>query len=581
VRTLPLRLAPIEGESLPGYVARYSHTFQFPPGDVLRALGLDGGSGTAHAAGRYGAWLPPRQVEQVAIATGIDPTTIERMLLSRYFDRAFWQPTRALDPARATTAQRPEVLNRCSRFCPHCLHQHGAWLVSWQLRWSFACVAHRVLLLRRCPSCAALPVAALRESWPTDHTGALSDPTRCAHRSSGVLCRGRLARTDTPPVIDAMLAAQHRINALLDGEPNPRVAGLELDPLSYLRDLLLLCKLVHRQTLTSAQQRSTAQSGHRLRNDPADLAAVLPTVLALADLPDPDTLAETLRQLAHARHHNDGLTLLISNTGPMSEPLTAALGRAVSRAVWASTSRQLGFHPGPHHRPDDLDPRLEPRHVPQLLWADDYHRAIAHRFEFDDATDWHGRRFCSVLLARMLTPLDWDAAARYLDLPDPLTNNDYNLTLARLRGNNRFTELATRVKRIANQHADRPLIDYKQRRATLADWEGIDTETWHLLEPRPLPLPMQHLVDEPRRRAESSLWLWCQLTSGDARAAPIPLRTTHGLSDQAEFIRDALPTLRDRLLILGELLITTPAEARSTRHNRLAATLHKHDHLGP
>ena len=57
MRTLPLRLAPIEGESLPGYVARYSHTYQFPPGDVLRALGLDGGSGTALAAGRYGAWL--------------------------------------------------------------------------------------------------------------------------------------------------------------------------------------------------------------------------------------------------------------------------------------------------------------------------------------------------------------------------------------------------------------------------------------------------------------------------------------------------------------------------------------------
>ena len=33
VRTLPLRLSPIEGESLPGYVARYSHTFQFQPGD--------------------------------------------------------------------------------------------------------------------------------------------------------------------------------------------------------------------------------------------------------------------------------------------------------------------------------------------------------------------------------------------------------------------------------------------------------------------------------------------------------------------------------------------------------------------
>jgi hypothetical protein len=381
------------------------------------------------------------------------------------------------------------VLIRCSRFCPHCLHEHGAWLVSWQLRWSFACACHGVLLPRRCPSCDALPVAALRESWPTDSDSALSDPTRCAHRSNRALCRAWLARADTPPASDVTLVAQRRINALLDGEPNPPVAGVKLDPPTYLRDLLLLCKLVHRHTLTSAQQRSAARWGYRLRDDPADLAAVLPTGLALADLPDPETLAEALRALADERHHNDGLTLLVSKTGPMSEPLKAALRRTVSQAVWTNASRQLGLPPGAHHRPDDLDPRLGPQHIPQLIWADDYYRAIAHQFEFDDSTDRNGRRFCSVLLARMLSPLDWDAAARYLDLPDPFITNDYNLTLAKLRNNNRFTELATRVKRIANQHADGPLIDYKQRRATLADWEGIDIETWHLIEPSPRPLP--------------------------------------------------------------------------------------------
>ncbi|MGO9898777.1 MAG: TniQ family protein [Solirubrobacteraceae bacterium] len=579
MRTLPLRLAPIDGESLPGYVARYSHTYRFPPGDVLRALGLDGGSGTALAAGRYGASLSPRQIEDVAIATGIDAATIGRMLLWRYAGRAFEQPAGGLDPARAAAAQRREILGRCSRFCPHCLHEHGAWLLSWQLRWSFACVAHRVLLLRRCPSCDALPVATLRESWPSDRNGALSDPARCAHRSSSVLCRARLARADAPPVSDGTLAAQHRINLLLDGEPNPPLAGLELDPTTYLRDLRSLCKLVHRHAPPFSQRRSTAQSARRLRDDPADLAAVLPTALALADLPDPNTLAEALRTLADERYHNDGLTLLVSKTGPMSEPLMAALRRAVSRAVWASASRQLGFHPGAHRRPDDLDPRLGPQHIPQLIWADDYHWAIAHRFEFDDATDRHGRRFCSVLLARMLTPLDWDAAARYLDFPDPFINNDYNLTFAKLRSNDRFTELATRVKRIANQHAQGGLIDYKQRRARLAHWEGLDIDSWHLLEPRPRPLPPRHCLDEPPRRAESSLWVWCQLTSGDERAAPIPLRTTHGLSDQTEFIRDALPTLRDRLLILGELLITTPADARATLHNRLTTALSKHGDL--
>ena len=208
----------------------------------------------------------------------------------------------------------------------------------------------------------------------------------------------------------------------------------------------------------------------QVRDHPADLAAVLPTALALADLPDPATLADALRKLADDRYHNDGLTLVFIDTGAMSEPLKLALHHAITQAIWTSASRQLGLHPGAHHRPDDLDPRLGP----QLFWAEDYHREIADLLDFDDPAYWLGRRFCSVLLTRMLSPLDWDAAARYLDLPDAFTNDAYNLTFAKLRSTDRFIELASRVKRIANQHARRGLIDYKQRRASLPDREDID-----------------------------------------------------------------------------------------------------------
>jgi hypothetical protein len=430
------------------------------------------------------------------------PATIERILLWRYAGRAFEQPTGALDPALAAAAQGSEVLIRCSPFCPHCLQTMAR---GWSAG-SFACSAHRVLLLRHCPTCAAVPVAALRDSWPSDRDGVLSDPTRCAYRSSRVLCRGRLARADTPPVSDVTLAAQRRINLLLDdGGPNPTLAGVELDPPTYLRSL---CRLVHRHTPTSAQRRSTARWAQRVRDDPAGLAAVLPTALALADLPEPDTLAEALRQLADDRYHNDGLTLVFSNTGPMSEPLKAVLRRAISQAIWASTSRQLGLHPGAHRRPGDLDPQLGPEHVPQPFWAEDYHREIADLLDFDDLTDWLGRRFCSVPLARMLSPLDWDAAARHLDFLEPFTNTADRTTFAKLRSNHQFTALIRRVKRIANRHAERGLIDHKQRRVSLATREGIDIKSLHLLErtsgatapqepptlPPPQPLEARHQV---------------------------------------------------------------------------------------
>ena len=466
MRTLPLRLAPVEGESLPGYVARYSHTYQFPPGDVLRALGLDSGSGTALAAGRYGAWLSRCQIERVAIATGIDPAMIERMLLWRYAGRAFQQPTGALGAPLAAAAQGGEVLIRCSRFCADCLHERGAWLLGWQLRWSFACAAHRVLLLRRCPACAALPVSRLRERWPSDHDGPLSDPTRCVHRSRRGLCRGALSHAARSPVNEPALAAQRRINHLLDDEgPNPTLAGVGLDPASYLRDLSKLCNLVHRCSPLSPRQCCPSWSGHRVRDHPADLAAVLPTALALADLPDPVTLGDALRKLAHDRYHNDGVTLVFFDTGPMSEPLKLALRHAITQAIWVSASWQLGLRPGAHSRPVDLDKRLGPQHVPQLFWAEDYHREIADLLGIEDSNDLHGRRFCSMLLTRMLSPMDWDAAASYLDLPDPFTDHAYNRTFAKLRSTDRFIELADCVKRIANRHTQRGLIDYKQRHA--------------------------------------------------------------------------------------------------------------------
>jgi hypothetical protein len=564
---------------LPGYVARYSHTFQFPPGDVLRALGLDGGSGIVLAAGRYGAWLPPTRLERVAVATGIDPATVERMLLSRFAGRAFEQPAAVLDAALAAAAQGHEVLIRCSRFCPDCLRENGAWLLGWQLGWSFVCVTHRVLLVRRCPSCGTVPKAALRDSWPSDRSGALSDPTRCAHRSSRGLCRVRLASADTAIVGDATLEAQRRINTLLDGELDPTLAGVQIEPPVYLRDLLTLCNLLHRHARRPAPATQPRLLGRRLHDHPADLAAVLPEALALADLPDPDALTEALRELADQRYRDDGQTLLPSKTGPMSEPLAAVLQRAVSQTVWASASRQLGFHPGAHHRPDDLDQRLQPRHVPQLFWAEDYHREIADLFDFDDFTHWLGRRFCSVLLTRMLTPLDWQGAVRYLDFPERFVNEGYNTTFTKLRTNGRFDELALRIKRIANQHAEVGLNDYTQLRADLADWDGIEINCWHLLEPRPRPVHPWQRVDKPLRRRQASIWLWCHLTSGHERAAPIPLPTRRGLSEQTQFIRDVLPTLHERLLILEELLLTTPADARSTLHNRLAAALHHRGYL--
>jgi hypothetical protein len=561
---LPLRLVPVAGESLPGYVARYSHTYQFPPGDVIAALGLLGSDQRILSAGRYGISLSPRQLEHVAFATGIPIEVLGRMVLAHYTSRWFAQTATATD-VLADAVQAHAALIRSSKFCPHCLREHGAWLLCWQLGWSSVCPAHRVLLARCCPACATVPKRMPRGTWVSDRHGPLSDPTRCCARRLGrELCRAHLASVEVPTVGAGAVEAQRRIDGMLNGDPPPRLAGERLALPAYLRCLQVLCKLIHDTSSPSSPPR------RRLSDDPATLAAVLPSALELADVPDRQALVEAVRERADRRYHHDGSTLRVGQLGHVPDPMRDALRHALSEAVWSPPLTRIGLHPRAHRRPADLDPRLQARHVPQLLWADDYQKQIAALFDFDDFTHWHARRICSLLLARMLTPLDWDAAVRYLDFPETFINKGYNTTTVKLRAIGRLDELLRRLKQIANEHAAHKLIDYKQRRARLADWAGVDRDTWQLLQPRPGQNRCR--VDSPSRRARASVWLWGELTSGHERAAPIEL-PTHNLAHQGQFIRDALPDLSERLLILGQLLIATPADARDTLPTRLKATL--------
>src|SRR5207247_4925438 len=110
-------------------------------------------------------------------------------------------------------------------------------------------------------------------------------------------------------------------------------------------------------------------------------------------------------------------------------------------------------------------------------------------------------------------------------------------------------QLSARVKQIANRHAATGLIDYKQRRALLASWSGIDSATWQLLA-------ASTRARNPDTVTRASLWLWCQLTSGDQRAAPITPPNPR-LHRQTEFERRHIPALRQPLTLLGELLLNT------------------------
>lgn len=578
MRSLPLRLSPIDGESLPGYVARYSHTFHLQPGDVLTALGFHFRSGRPETVGCYGVVLSRDQLARVSLATGIDPDRLEGMLLARYADRAF--PRSSLS---TPVKLRREILAReamiwCSRFCPRCLRETGAWLLSWQLGWSVACLRHRELLHHGCPQCVTVPRIGPRATWPRDHRGRLTDPSRCHHTAQRRICRAAFATASSVSVADrpALLSAQKHINSLLDDGLRPALAGEQLDPPTYLRDLRLLANILYERPWPEGTGRPSRRSCRPVLDDPRAVADILPEAVALARLPDEHSLADALRQLADRRYRQTGDTLRIWTTREMSLPLGAALRRAASQTVYATPSSRMGFSARSHRRPCDLDPALRACHIPQLLWAADYDRRLAELLTLADCSARTGRRFCSVLLARMLTPLGWEEAVRYLDLPERFINDGYNTIFAKLRGAGRFDEIARRIKQIANEHASRGLIDHKQRRAHLAGWTGIDTQSWRLLQPDPLPPSRRR--DRPRRRARASVWLWCQLTSGHEHAAPIALPRLE-LRYHYAFVRAVIPTLRERLLLLGDILLTTPPGELETIPTRFAVALHRQGHV--
>lgn len=270
---------------------------------------------------------------------------------------------------------------------------------------------------RACPACGTVPKGVLRSRWISDRHGPLSDPARCARRLGRELCRTHLAAVDTPLVSDDAVAAQCRIDTLLDRGPRPTLAGEPLEPPIYLRCLHVLCKLAYHAQLPSHAGLPAPGPGRRPFEDPATFVTVLPGALRLADLPDRSTLVGAVRELADRRYHHDRYTLRVSQLGDVPDPLRDVLRDALAGAVWAPALSRIGLHPGAHRRHGDLDPRLQARHVPQLLWAEDYQREITELFDFDAFTHWHARRLCSLLLARMLTPLDWRGAVCYLDFP--------------------------------------------------------------------------------------------------------------------------------------------------------------------
>lgn len=179
-RTLPLALAPQDGEAIDSWLGALAHLYRVNFGILRDRVGI---------TVPYIAWvahLDATSIANLSTAAAVDTTTIASMTLDRYVGTAL-----ANHPTKPLTEQRLVIKYNRSRYCPRCLRASGGrWPLSWRLAWSFACPIHRCLLIDTCPACSKLQ----RHTWPPSKLR--PEPGRCSRTVLDGICGADLCAID-------------------------------------------------------------------------------------------------------------------------------------------------------------------------------------------------------------------------------------------------------------------------------------------------------------------------------------------------------------------------------------------------
>ena len=128
MRTLPLRVQPVEGEAVDSWLEALAARMQCAWGDLLASVGLTAARGRSYTAG----WLVAtndQQLKSMSVVTGQSPSAIRAMVLEPHRSTA-----RPPDIPRESVESMLWLSKRRSRFCPACLGDNGGrWMLSWRL----------------------------------------------------------------------------------------------------------------------------------------------------------------------------------------------------------------------------------------------------------------------------------------------------------------------------------------------------------------------------------------------------------------------------------------------------------------
>ena len=198
LRTLPIRIRPLPGESLDSWLETIAGRLDTSWGDLVEGIGL----ASRHEQRRrdYVAaalrGLSVSQLAAVSHSTGVDGNVVQSMTFSALLGQA----TGSAGPSSVSAPPNSLLWLRGfrSRYCARCLGETGGrWLLWWRLRWAFACERHRCLLQDLCPDCQRT-----QRTEPAP-SGLVPRPGRCTRRMpnangrSAARCGGELSSADS------------------------------------------------------------------------------------------------------------------------------------------------------------------------------------------------------------------------------------------------------------------------------------------------------------------------------------------------------------------------------------------------
>lgn len=559
-KPLPRSLAPLDGESLSGYVLRLAHRLRRSPARIGHLTGLapyQKGRATYFPVHQLVA-LRPHTLAEFAAATRLTPNEVAALGL-RHLAPAYTPLARAGVQDDDRVLYNSWAFMAASRFCPTCLigdHSPiqraygGPWLQRWHLPVTFVCTRHQRMLETDCPQChRPINVSVQgRASLLLHPASDVSHPARCRNHDIEVparrprsLCGADLSDHHTSPAVlpPDQLAPYLALQQRIEHQLNPGYADS-----GYFADLITVAQLIKLSWPASQQlaplpslmssildahvegvRRELAETepgrtpNREMASPPSQAlpcAALLLQADQLRSVDGPAELHDAMQSLADRAFQRDRNRFRrLFKKASLSEPLARAL--APQRGGFLASQRSP--RATGTLRVPSRDSEFSASHVPQLIPLAWYHRhfqgfAAQLTVPSRDNIDFV-RRAASLKLVEMVSGGTVARCAQLLGMPAGVAQSSLR-QLRRRCPDAAWARFQEAVEEIAHEVEQAPTrTDFARRRHRLAHWE-VPSDHW-----LDLTHDLRRQLKEPRYRKVGSVIVWTRTTEGDHLFSPL------------------------------------------------------------